>query len=907
MSDDLEKMPPENNEITPAEEVMLKEDLQEGETEAVQVVSSNEYFRKLMTKNFLEYASYVIKDRAIPDVDDGLKPVQRRILWALHKVDEGGTKKAANIVGEVMGKYHPHGDASIKDALVVLANKEYFILKQGNFGNIISGSPAAAARYIECGLTPLARDVLYNDDITDTVDTYDGRNQEPILLPVKIPVLLMQGSDGIAVGMATKIMPHNFNEVIEAQIAVLRNEPFELYPDFIQGGILDVSEYDDGNGKIVVRAKIDIDGRDVVIREIPYTTTTNSLMESIDRAIDKGKIKISNITDLSAENVEIRITPMRGQDSEKVLNSLYMYTDCQMPISVNMTVIRDRRPTQMSVHEVIRRNTEKLLEYLMRELEVELTKLNETFHAKTLAQIFFENRIYKKIEDCTSEEEEYREVYQGLQPFLDRTRRAVTNEDIDKLLALPVRRIARFDIEKNERELREIDDRIAKVKYKLKHLRAEAISYLQGLLKKYGHLYPRRTEIVNQFDKIDRRKNAINNIKIGWDRKEGYIGTAIKSDDVITCNEFDHLLKVKKSGEYTVSDVPTEKKLFVDKLYECRKYDPKQEFAVVYTDIKTKKYYAKRSCIDKFIKDKKYMLCPANCKLELLTPRPDAIYEMTETLKKGSKKTLINLMEFPLRSPRARGILLGSFKLEKLTHQRYLTAEELEEIRSRIIVDEETEEEIEEEVSTEETSSAFKVAPVKIPHSTLLDELENTTNTAEESQEAPQDEPSPNEDDAPSDGDSAGETDEIIEEKTVEVSAEENPAAVEDEPAVDSEKIEENDIPEEFEKSPETETVTAAAETETISENVEEINTETTAVEEKTAAKETSAEQTAGEELPVNIEKVQEEEKPKPVMPVFDTPPVLSEKAKEILKRSRKKRKNNDDDDNDIIQPELFL
>ena len=295
MSDDLEKLPPADEELNSVESEIVKEDLQEGETEAAHTVSSNEYFRKLMTKNFLEYASYVIKDRAIPDVDDGMKPVQRRILWALHKVDEGGTKKAANIVGEVMGKYHPHGDASIQDALVVLANKEYFIKKQGNFGNIISGSPAAASRYIECGLTPLAKDVLYNDDITETVDTYDGRNQEPVLLPVKIPVLLMQGSDGIAVGMATKIMPHNFNEVIKAQIAVLKNEPFELYPDFLQGGIMNVSEYDDGNGKIVIRAKIDIDGRDVVIREIPYTTTTNSLMESIDKAIDKGKIKISNI------------------------------------------------------------------------------------------------------------------------------------------------------------------------------------------------------------------------------------------------------------------------------------------------------------------------------------------------------------------------------------------------------------------------------------------------------------------------------------------------------------------------------------------------------------------------------------------------------------------------------------
>ena len=892
MSDDMEKLTPENEDFNSVEQEIIKEDLQEGETEAVKSVSSNEYFRKLMTKNFLEYASYVIKDRAIPDVDDGMKPVQRRILWAMHRVDDGGTKKAAFVVGEVMGKYHPHGDASIQDALVVIANKEYFIRKQGNFGNIISGSPAAAARYIECGLTPLAKDVLFNDDITDTVDTYDGRNQEPILLPVKIPVLLMQGSDGIAVGMATKIMPHNFNEVIKAQIAVLKNEPFELYPDFLQGGIMNVSEYDDGNGKIVVRAKIDIDGRDVVIREIPYTTTTNSLMESIDKAIDKGKIKISNVTDLSAENVEIRVTPMRGQDPEKVLNSLYMYTDCQVPISVNLTVIRDRRPAQMSVHEVIRRNTEKLLWYLMRELEVELTKLNESFHAKTLAQIFFENRIYKKIEDCGSEEEEYREVYEGLQPFLDRTRREVTNDDIDKLLALPVRRIARFDIEKNERELREIDERIALIKHKLKHLRSEAISYLQGLLKKYGHMYPRRTEIVMQFDKIDRQKTALNNIKIGWDRREGYIGTGIKSDDVITCNEFDHLLKVKKNGEYTVSDVPSEKKLFVDKLYECRKYDSTQEFAIVYTDTKTKKYYGKRTCIDKFIKDKKYMLCPQGCKLELLTPRPDAIYEMTESMKKGEKKTMINLMEFPLRAPRARGFLLGSYKLEKLTHQRYLTEEELEEIRSRVIVEEEPEDEIEEENITEETSGAFKVAPVKIPHSAMLDE-DDASSPAEAPLTDANKETVPSVTDAAETETIETETEEQIDIQTEEVQTEA--------------------------KAESTEPVT-----DTVTEDGTEIIVEETAVPQSDDIPSPAQEEVSAEAIPTveelpeekqieekQVEKTEEkvEEKVKPVMPVFDTPPVLSDRAKEILKRSRKKRKNNndDDDDSDILQPELFL
>lgn len=683
------------------DDALAAEELQAGEKEAAKTISNNDYFRRLMNKNFLEYASYVIKDRAIPNVDDGLKPVQRRILWAMHKVDDGGTKKAAFVVGEVMGKYHPHGDASIKDALVVIANKEYFIKKQGNFGNIISGSNAAAPRYIECGLTDLAREVLYNDDITPMVDTYDGRNLEPIVLPVKIPSLLMLGSDGIAVGMKTTIMPHNFNELLKAQIAVLNGESFELYPDFLQGGIMDVSEYADGNGKITVRAKIEIDGRELVIREIPATTTTESLMNSIEKAAEKNKIKITSVRDFTAEFVEIRITPTRGYDVNKALDALYMYTDCSVSISVMMTVIRDNRPCQMTVTEVINRNTEKLLAYLKAELEIDLHRQNELYHAKTLAQLFFENRIYKRIEECGSEEEEYREVEEGLAPFLHLVRRELTHDDIDKLLALPVRRIARFDIEKNQRELSEIDKKIAEIKRKLAHLKDHAIKYLTDLLEKYGDKFPRRTEIVDQLEKIDRRKAALNNIKIGWDKKSGYIGTAIKSDDVITCNEFDHLLMIEKNGKYKVINLPGEK-LFVGKLYECRKYDPAQEFAMIYIDSKTKKYYAKRTKIDKFITDKDYMLCPNNCKIEFFTPRVDAIYELLERNKRGTRmRDELNLMTLAIRSPKARGMLLTANTVEKVTHIRYLTPEEIDEFTRIQVVEIDSESEDSENENTE--------------------------------------------------------------------------------------------------------------------------------------------------------------------------------------------------------------
>ena len=394
MSDEPEK--PETGEIEPEKPEMnetVEPDIpDESAVTAVRHRGNNEYFRKMMDQNFLEYASYVVKDRAIPDVDDGLKPVQRRILWSLYKIDDGRTHKAANVIGNTM-HYHPHGDASIGDALVVLANKEYFITKQGNFGNILTGSPAAAPRYIECSLSPMGREVLFNNDITEFVDSYDGRSQEPVVLPVKIPSLLMLGSDGIAVGMATKILPHNFNELLEAQISELRGEPFELYPDFQQGGVMDVSDYQDGNGKITLRAKIDIDGRKLIIREIPATTTTESLIASIEKAAEKNKIKIASVNDYTTEHVEIEIVPTRGYDPERTRQALYMYTDCSVSISVNLTVICESRPAVMSVTDVIRRNTSKLLEYLKRELEIELGKQEDLFHAKTLAQIFFENRI----------------------------------------------------------------------------------------------------------------------------------------------------------------------------------------------------------------------------------------------------------------------------------------------------------------------------------------------------------------------------------------------------------------------------------------------------------------------------------------------------------------------------------
>ncbi|MBE6378851.1 MAG: DNA topoisomerase IV subunit A [Lentisphaerae bacterium] len=688
---------------------------------AKQKQGTNDYFRRMFDRNFLDYASYVIGSRAIPDVDDGLKPVQRRILWALYQVYDGRTQKVANIVGNTM-HYHPHGDASIGDALVVLANKggmientftdrrtkvekkeyisvPYFIMKQGNFGNILTGSPAAAGRYTECGLTKLAYETMFNNDITPFVPNYDGRKEEPVVLPAKVPSLLMLGSDGIAVGMSTCVLPHNFNELIDAEIAVLQGRSFQLYPDFQQGALMDVREYDDGNGRVILRAKIDIDGRDLVIREIPANCTSESLVNSIEKAAEKNKIRISSVSDFTTDHVEIRVTPTRGYTPEQTLQGLYMYTDCSISISSRIVVICDRKPVQMSVSEVLKRNVEKLVGYLKQELEIDLERQNELRHAKTLAQLFFENRIYKKIEECRSQEEEYQEVHAGLKPFCNQLMRDVTDEDIDKLLALPVRRIARFDIEKNEQELREIDEKIKKIRHKLSHLIDYTIEVLSDIKKKYGANFPRRTEIEN-IEQIDRKAAALNNIKVGWDRKAGYVGTAVKSDDVIVCNEYDRLLCVEKSGKYKVIPMVVGK-LFLGKLYDFRKYDSETQFGIIYKETKSGKYYGKRTTIGGFILEKEYNLCPEGCKLELFTPRADAIYIWSEEDARGKVTTReINLMEFPVRAPKARGFLISSKNMTKVTHSRYLTEEEI----AALVIPDDPEADITAEDAVEDTA-----------------------------------------------------------------------------------------------------------------------------------------------------------------------------------------------------------
>ncbi|MCU0663573.1 MAG: DNA topoisomerase IV subunit A [Myxococcota bacterium] len=575
----------------------------------------------LMERNFLEYASYVIVDRAIPELRDGLKPVQRRILSTLHKMDDGKFHKVANVIGETM-KLHPHGDASIGDALVVLANKEFFIEKQGNFGNIVTGHSAAAARYIECRLTELARETLFSKALTIYQPSYDGRNKEPVFLPAKLPVILMLGTEGIAVGMSTRILPHNLSELLEAQVKLLQHESVHLFPDFPTGGIIDVSEYADGKGKVRVRARIDVaDEKKIVIHEIPFSTTTENLIASIEAAAQKGKVKISSINDFTTDRVEIEIGLPRGVYASEVVPQLYAYTECEVSITSNILVINERHPVELGVSELLRTLTDQLRDQIGLELEHELGELKEKRHWLNLERLFIEQRVYKRIEDATTDEDVRRECYLGLRPFFDKLEREVSDEDIKRLLDIPIRRISRFDIEKNKRDLEDNDIAVAKVEVKLARLTHTTVQYLKGLLKKYGGNYPRRTEITS-FESVDVRAVARQNIKVGYDPETGYFGCEVKGSQYqLTVSEYDRILIITRDGAFRITG-PSDKMLIEGEVVYLDLFDQNngQTFTVVYRD-KQKNAFAKRVQIKRFIRDREYELIKdKDGRLEYLIP-----------------------------------------------------------------------------------------------------------------------------------------------------------------------------------------------------------------------------------------------------------------------------------------------
>jgi topoisomerase-4 subunit A len=484
--------------------------------------------------SFLEYASYVIRDRAIPHIADGLKPVQRRILWALHRVDDGRFTKVANVVGDTM-KFHPHGDASIGDALVVLANKRYLIEGQGNFGNIFTGDPPAAARYIECRLTDLARTELFNDEITEFVPSYDGRNKEPVTLPSKLPLTLMLGTEGIAVGLSARILPHNFPELLEAQIAILKKESFKCLPDFLTGGLMDARDYQDGKGSVKVRAKLKVkDESTVVIKEIPPTTTTDSLIASIEDAAQKGKLKVKSVNDFTSEEVEIEIKCPPGVDAEKLVDALYAFTDCEVTIASRIVIIKDNRPVEMTVSEVLRENTAQLVELLKRELELKQKQLEDELHFRTLERIFIEERIYKGIEKCKTNEAVVAAVHEGFKPFRKQMYRDLVDADVEKLLSVRIRRISLFDINKHREETDQVKADLEQTRKDLKNLTKFVINHLEKLLEKYGPQYPRLTTKSARHEEVDAKSVAFKAFKVSYDRESGYVGYKVSGEEFKT-------------------------------------------------------------------------------------------------------------------------------------------------------------------------------------------------------------------------------------------------------------------------------------------------------------------------------------------------------------------------------------
>ena len=576
-------------------------------------------------RGFLDYASYVIRDRAIPNLADGLKPVQRRILWALHEKDDGRFIKVANVVGHTM-QYHPHGDASIGDALVVLANKRYLIEGQGNYGNIFTGDPAAASRYIECRLTELARTEVFNDSITDFIPSYDGRNKEPVTLPCKLPLTLMLGAEGIAVGLAARILPHNFPELLEAQIAILKKQPFKCLPDFNTGGLMDARDYQDGKGSVKVRAKIKTkDESTVVIKEIPPTTTTESLIASIEDAVQKGKLKVKSINDFTSEDVEIEIRCHAGVDAEKMIDALYAFTDCEVSIASRIVVIKDNRPVELTVSEILRENTEQLVAILKRELELRERQLLDELHYRTLERIFIEERIYKLIEKCKTNEAVLASVYDGFKPFKKELIRDIVDADVEKLLQVRIRRISLFDINKHREEMEKTKAELAETLKNLKGLTKCVIGHLEALLEKYGKVYPRLTTKSARHEEVDVKAVAFKSFKVAYDRETGYVGYKVSGDEFkLDCTKFDKVLLVFKDGTYKVSELP--EKMFVgQELFYCGLPDRGKVFTCAYTDREAS--YLKRFTFGGTILNKAYSCIPEKSRILYFAPEtPKQLY-----------------------------------------------------------------------------------------------------------------------------------------------------------------------------------------------------------------------------------------------------------------------------------------
>lgn len=632
------------------------------------------YVKNLFDQNFIQYASYVIRDRAIPEITDGLKPVQRRIIHTLIKNDDGRFTKVANVVGKVMA-YHPHGDASIYTALVNLANKNLFIDKQGNFGNLYTGDGASAPRYIECRLNPITKEILNtNPEITQYVDTYDSRDVEPVSFKAKLPLILIMGAEGIAVGMSTYILSHNIHEVIEAERKCLRGEKFQLFPDFTTGGLIDVSDYQDGLGKIITRAKMDTsDEKKIIITELPYGSTTESLCDSVEKAAKNGKVKISSIQDYTSDTVNIEIKLPRGVYSKDVVDALYAFTECEQTIYCNLLVIKDNMPVQMTCTQVIEYHSKQLVGILKEELEYEKRQLTEKLHLRTIERIFVEERIYKKIETQKTEEGVNKAVKDGFKPFLAELIRPITDDDVEHLLKIPIRRISLYDISKNKKEVQAINARIKEINKLLKHLVEYAISYLDGIEKKLDTENSKRKTKITNINAVDVKTVVKRDIPLKYDEKSGNLGTEVSGGiELLKVTPYDKVLYVRKSGIYTVSESP--KKIFVGpKLAYCGLADKeslsKVLFTIIYREPETQYAYIKRCRIPSFIMNRDYFLAPDGMEILHIDTRKDFSFQL-DYVKKPKIKILtekFKASKFEEKSLKAKGVRLSTREVQSLT------------------------------------------------------------------------------------------------------------------------------------------------------------------------------------------------------------------------------------------------
>lgn len=632
------------------------------------------YVKNLFDQNFIQYASYVIRDRAIPEITDGLKPVQRRIIHTLIKNDDGRFTKVANVVGKVMA-YHPHGDASIYTALVNLANKNLFIDKQGNFGNLYTGDGASAPRYIECRLNPITKEILNtNPEITQYVDTYDSRDVEPVSFKAKLPLILIMGAEGIAVGMSTYILSHNIHEVIEAERKCLRGEKFQLFPDFPTGGLIDVSDYQDGLGKIITRAKMDTsDEKKIIITELPYGSTTESLCDSVEKAAKNGKVKISSIQDYTSDSVNIEIKLPRGVYSKDVVDALYAFTECEQTIYCNLLVIKDNMPVQMTCTQVIEYHSKQLVGILKEELEYEKRQLTEKLHLRTIERIFVEERIYKKIETQKTEEGVNKAVKDGFKPFLEELIRPITDDDVEHLLKIPIRRISLYDISKNKKEVQAINARIKEINRLLKHLVEYAISYLDGIETKLNSENSKRKTKITNINAVDVKTVVKRDIPLKYDEKSGNLGTEVSGGvELLKVTPYDKVLYVRKSGIYTVSESP--KKIFVGpKLAYCGLADKeslsKVIFTIIYREPETQYAYIKRCKIAAFIMNRDYFLAPDGTEILHIDTRKDFTFQL-DYVKKPKIKILtekFKASKFEEKSLKAKGVRLSTREVQSLT------------------------------------------------------------------------------------------------------------------------------------------------------------------------------------------------------------------------------------------------